>query len=258
VSTYVRIGNTSSRSMTVAVSVGRVGFGDDGKATVADQLDPFWAGRVHLGEAALTVPAGSYAEDRVAVSLPKIAAPDDYYLGLLVTPQATGPGAVKVITRLATLIDFDVPGPRHSLVRLRAVHVPRLVLGADLPVSAIVENTGRSFTTVWGEVHYHSLFGAEKVAEFPGRFVVAPGRQRMVAVTLHPGVGAGPVHVDSMVFYNRTPSAVAELSQTSMVWWIDPPYLPLVLTGIAAAGVAWRLGRRRPRRQQPAPALARP
>jgi hypothetical protein len=258
VSTFVRIGNGSSRSMTVTVSVGRVAFGDNGTATVSEQFDPFWAGRVHLAEGTVTVPAGSYVEDSLAVSFPKGTSPNDYYLGLLVTPRATGPGAVKVVTRLAALIDFDVPGARHAQVQLRAVHVPRLVLGNDLPVSVTVENTGRSFATVWGEIHYHSLFGAEKVSAFPGRFVVAPGRQRIVSVTVHPGVGAGPVRVDSIVFYNRTPSAVAELSQTAAVWWIDPPYLPLAPIGIAAAGLAWRLGRRRARRQQHAPVLAGP
>ncbi|HET9076767.1 MAG TPA: hypothetical protein VFN68_07535 [Acidimicrobiales bacterium] len=257
-STYVRVGNASSRPLTVAVSIGRVGFGDDGRATVSDQPDPSLAGRVHLGETTLTVPAGSYVQDPVAVSFPAGTAPDDYYLGLVVTPRATGSGAVKVVTRLAALIDLDVPGPRHSLIRLRGVHLPAWVLGGDVPVSMTVENAGRSFATVWGEIHYRSLFGAEKVAAFPGRFVVAPGRQRTLAVTVHPGLGAGPVHIDSIVFYNRTPSAVAEISRTATVWWIDPSYLPLIPFGIAAAGVAWRLGRRRARRQQMAPALARP
>lgn len=246
VGTAIRVGNSSGSPMHVVLAQGRVSFGDNGRATVSDGSDPLWPGRVQLATTELTVPAGGYRQIPITVSLPAGTAPDDYFLGLLVTPTPTGSGTVKVLTRLAALIDFEVPGPRHSDIRIIAQHVPGVLWGAQLTVRTVVANEASSFATVWGEVHYHSLWSGTHVVAFPGRYLIAPGHRRTLQASIRLGAGLGPVHIDSIVFYNATPHSVASQHRAATTWLINPPYLPAVPVALAAT-VIWLLARRRNR-----------
>lgn len=247
VHTTLRIGNTTAKPMAVEVSLGHVGFGNDGSATVGDRPDPAWAQRVTLGVRQTRVAAGSYVDDPVTVAMPSKAVPDDYFVGFLVSQMVTTPGSVDVVTRIAALLDLQVPGARHNEVRLTSLDMPSILTGSRMAVSAVVDNPGRTFVTVWGEVHLEPFGSPEQVVAFPGRYTIAPGRSRVLRVTADVGAGIGPVDVQGFVFFNTRPSTVAQLESTGSTWLLNPLYLPAIPLAaiVVGVGVWWRSRRRR-------------
>lgn len=253
VHTDLRIGNTSAQPMTVHVSVGGVRFGSDGSATVTDQPDPEWANRLTLATTSLVVPAASSVVDAVTALMPAHAAPNDYFVGFLVSRAVTRPGNVDVVTRIAALLDLQVPGPRHSQLRLVSVTMPSVLTGSRLRVTAVVYNPGRTFVTVWGEVHLSPFASATQIVTFPGRTTVAPGQTRTLQATADVGAGIGPVDAHTFVFFNTRPSTVAQLEGSGTAWLVNPPELPAVPMALLLAALAvWLRGRRRRRRSNTA------
>lgn len=58
-----------------------------------------------------------------------------------------------MVNRIGWFIVLDMPGPRNRALRISSMRAPRVVLGSRFTTTVVLENSGPSFVTTWGEVH---------------------------------------------------------------------------------------------------------
>lgn len=242
----LRIVNRGAEPLSVNISLRRITLGDDGRASVTDEADPVWASRVTIDLPSATVAPNSYVDDHVSFAVPADTAPDTYLVGFLVEPVVAA-GSVRVVNRIGSFIALDVPGPRNRALRIASMGAPRVVLGSGFTSTVVLENSGPSFVTTWGEVHAAPTVGAERATTFDqARFRIAPTHSRSLSFPARFAFPLGPVQVRTTFFFNQTDQTVVAVQASRTVWMLHPVYPAAAALG-AMAG-AWALLHRRRRR----------
>jgi len=252
--TLIRVVNPNDFAVTVVIRSRTLALGDNGKVSIGSGADPRWAGRVRFPRTPLRIPAQSYRNVPLSISVPHLS-PDLYFVGFLVTPVATGGGSITVVNQIGSFLTLDVPGPRLRLLTGH-LHLPTFVLGSEASGEMRVTNLGHASVTMWGENDTTSAPGGAFQQQRLGPSLLPVGRSRSIAVSGKPRWPVGIVTVTTRVTYpGRTAAETREIVLTRRVIVVSPWVLAALGGLIVLIAAAWWRRRRRPSRNQPASAL---
>lgn len=245
--TWLRIGNNGTSPLPVTIAPATVDLGNDGVTALEAAADPLFAGNIALSFTTATVPALSFTEIQVTITVPATLPPDTYVLGFLVTPNVSG-GAVQVLNQVGGLIVLDLPGSRDRRLEAAFLDPPLFLFTSDPSLTVRVRSLGRSALNFTSETTIDGIGEAipSDIRRFPQLLPATHYRDIKLDWRSPPGAGIYNVHV--RVAYHRTQAETTEQSLTHTVIILSPPALGIlaaVLIGITAAVVA--LLRRRKR-----------
>ncbi len=244
----VRVSNRGAEPLTVQVTPHAVDLLDDGETHFEEAADPMWAGAMTLSESELTVPAGSWRDVVVRVTIPATTPPDDYITGVLVAPVPAVDGPMRVVNAIGALIPISVMGDRVRSLELVDHALPPFVIGDQVTGTVRVKDTGTTLVSPWLEAGVVDCLRGSQVADLQihDQTRVGPGASRDLSYTWHAGVVAGKFRVPVRIFYNRDDNTSAELDLEEEVWLIHPAVLmgSAVLVAVLTAG-AVALSRRK-------------
>ncbi|MBV9354941.1 MAG: hypothetical protein JO023_05385, partial [Chloroflexi bacterium] len=189
----VRVTNRGLGPLTVRLEPRAVQLLDDGKTEFADTEDPLWAGHVTLSVDELTLAAGAGQDVSVQVAIPEDMPPDDYLLGLLVTPVPGTPTTMQVINSIGTLISIDVAGDRLRSLELVSHSLPPFVVGDQVTGTVRVKDTGTTLVSPWLEATAADALFGHQLADIQVRDQnrIGPGTSRDLSYTWNAGIVAG-------------------------------------------------------------------
>jgi hypothetical protein len=245
----VRVVNSGARALVVTLTERGVVLGDDGSARITVGPDPRWRNRVALPVKPFEVPARGYVTVPVTVRLPARISPDLYFVGFVVTPQATSVRGIAVVNQIGSFLTIDVPGPR--LRKLSAVLVaPNFVFGTSTYGTVRIRNVGHASAQLWGENDTTSSpGGGDPTQQRIDKSLLPVGTARSFIVT---GKPAWPIGVVTMkirlVYPYRDENGTTELLATKRVLVVSPFGLGAMLGALTVVALAW--GRRRRRRRR--------
>jgi hypothetical protein len=228
----VRVTNLGDADLRVRVETRGMDLLDDGATRVRDDVDPRWAGQVSIAQPEVVVPANGTATIPITVSIPSDTPPDDYLLGVEVTPQVVGDG-IRIVNSIAALLPISVQGDRIRSLELVDHNLPSIVIGDEVTGTVRIRNTGTTFAAAWLDARVdNALTGANTATvQLRGRTRLAPDTSRGLSYTWQSGLTAGRFRVPVHVFYNHSNASTAELLVEDDVWVIHPY---LLAAGIAA------------------------
>ena len=250
----IRIVNPAAEPVIVTFTSRPIELGDNGSATIGEGPDERWSNRVSFLTEPTIVPAQGYVNVTLRVDVPPLE-PDLYFIGFLVTPEATGTGQVHVINQIGSFVTVDVPGPRQRSLRAK-IHLPSIRLGSQVQGALEVHNTGTAVVRFWGEddattsafagTTQHPLRGIAAQRLEPAVLPVA--RTRSFAITGRSRWPIGYVSVAiRLTFPDQTEVATTDVIVTKRVLVVSV-WVPVVLGGLVLAALAWVLVRRRRRK----------
>lgn len=230
----IRVINPGSDPVRVTLSDRGAELGDNGSVHLQGAPDPKWAGRVTLPAGELTIPAQGYQTVNVQIHAPEVIDPDLYFVGLMVTPEATKAGSVQVVNQIGTLISLDVPGPRQQDLSASMDASP--VQFADKAAATLqVRNPGHSVLRFFGET------GTSDASHQPDRIdssILPVDRQRSLPVTAKAAWPIQMVTMDARLSYSdQTAAATTQKTATVDVLlvqpWVSIAAISALLLGIA-------------------------
>ncbi len=246
----VRIVNAGSAAIVVKMSQRAIVLSDDGRARIASAPDPRWRGRVTFPTRPFPIPARSYVGVPVTVRLPARISPDLYFIGFVVTPQASGVRGVTVINQIGSFLTIDVPGPRSR--ELSAVLVARnFVFGSRTQGTVRIRNIGHASAQFWGENDTTSSPGSGiPTQQRIDKSLLPVGTARSYTVSAGPSWPIGFVTMKVHIVYPyRDGSSTKELVATQRVLVANPVACAVMLVALTGGGLAWQWRRRRRRRR---------
>ncbi|MDQ6671863.1 MAG: hypothetical protein M3069_14185 [Chloroflexota bacterium] len=242
----VRVSNLGDTELRVRVEARGIDLLDDGAARVRDAEDPRWTGQVVIAQPEVVVPPHDMTTVPIVVAIPSDTPPDDYLLGISVTPQVVGDG-IRIVNSVGVLLPISVQGDRVRSLALVEHKLPLFLIGDEVTGTVRIRNTGTTFAAAWIEAHVdNELTGANTaMVQVRGRTRVAPDTSRMLSYTWQSGITAGRFRVPVHVFYNLSNSSTAELLAEEEIWVIHPLLLAsgaavLLLAAISALVVLRR------------------
>jgi hypothetical protein len=242
----VRVVNGGARTIVVTLTERGVVLGNDGSARMTVGPDPRWRNRVVLPVKPFPVPARSYVTVPVTVRLPARISPDLYFIGFVVTPQASGVRGIAVVNQIGSFVTIDVPGPR--LRKVSAVLVaPNFVFGTRMQGSVRIRNVGHASAQLWGENDTTSSpGGGVPTQQRIDKSLLPVETARSFTVTGKPAWPIGIVTMKIHLIYPyRDADATTELVATQRTLVVSPLGLAAILGALAVVALVWRLRRRR-------------
>lgn len=249
----IRIVNPSAEAVTVTITGRPIELGDNGSATIGDGADERWSNQLTFPTEPTTVPAQGFVNVTLRVDVPPLD-PDLYFIGFVVTPEATGAGHVRVINQIGSFVTVDVPGPRQRSLQAK-VHLPGFALGGQVRGSLEVRNTGTAVVRFWGEddATTSAFTGTARQpavglgAQRLDPAVLPVARTRSFAITGRPRWPIGYVRVAIRLTYpDQTEVATTDLVITKSVL-VMSTWVPVALGGLVLGALSWVLVRRRRR-----------
>lgn len=247
--TWLRIGNNGTESLPVSIAPATVDVGNDGVTRLEALADPLFAGNIVLSATSVTVPALSFTEIQVTITVPETLAPDIYILGFMVTPSVSG-GAVKVLNQVGALISLDLPGPRDQRLEAAFLDAPLFHVTSDPSLTVRVRSVGRSALQFTSETTIDGFGEATPSNIRRSPQLLPASRYRDVTLNWNSSLGVGIHNVHVRVVYHRTQAETTEQSLTRTVIVLSPPalgILAVVLLIIIAAVITLISWRRRSR-----------
>jgi hypothetical protein len=246
----VRVLNPGDAPVIVTVTGGAVQLGDDGTAAVVAQADPSWQDLVDFPLTPLIVPAHGFVDAPLTVHVPAHLSPDLYFVGFLVTPEATGVGNLHIINQVGSFVTLDVPGPRDRELSA-ALDGSRFVLGWQSQNSARVGNVGHAAVRYWAENDTTSFPGGGTPAQQRmDKSLVPVGNERSLIVVGKPAWPIGLVTMKVHIFYpGATEDATQEIVLTKRVLVVTP-FAVAALAALVVAVAFWLFRRLRRRHRQ--------
>jgi hypothetical protein len=244
--TLVRVVNPNNAPVNVTIAGRALSLGNNGKVTVGLGPDPRWQKLVRFPARELTIPAQSYLDVPLTIQVPRRLPPDLYFIGFLVTPIATEPGALQVINQIGSFVTIDVPGPRVR--KLSATFdVPSFVLASHVGGTLRIANTGRAAVRFWGENDTTSSPGGTFEQQRLDPSLLPTGTSRYVSVSGKPAWPVGIVTMTVHVTYpGRTEATTKELIFSKRILVVSPwVLLGLAILLATAFGIFWQARRRR-------------
>jgi hypothetical protein len=245
----VRVVNGGAHAIVVTLTERGVVLGNDGSARITVGPDPRWQNRVALPVKPFTIPARSYVTVPVTVRLPARISPDLYFIGFVVTPQASSVRGIAVVNQIGAFLTIDVPGPR--LRQISAVLIaPNLVFGTSTHGSVRIRNIGHASAQLWGENDTTSSPGGGiPTQQRIDKSLLPVGTARSFTVTGKPAWPIGIVTMKIHLIYPyRDANATTELVATQRILVVNPLALAATLGALTVVALAW--GRRRRRRRK--------
>ena len=234
----IRVVNPGVHAVTTTISPRSLSFGNNGKVELGTEPDPRWRGILDYPRTPLRIPARGYRDVRLRLHVPARLTPDLYFVGFVVTPQASSAGNIKVINQIGSFVTLDVLGPRLRQLEA-AFHVGSIVVGSRAHGSVWIGNTGRTAIRFWGETDTSSAPGGKPSEQRLDASLLPRGTSRTVAVS---GTPAWPIGVVTMtvrlVYPGRTEAATKQLVLTKRVLVVNPIAFGAGLLLLAAAAVA--------------------
>ena len=252
----VRVLNPGDAPVTVTISGGGVQLGDNGHVTIASTPDARWQGLVGFPSGPLTIAAQSYLNTTLTVRMPAQISPDLYFIGFLVTPEATTQGNIKIVNQIGSFVTVDVPGPRvrqltAGLTLEATLGGGRFVFGSQTEGTVRVRNVGQAQARFWGESDTTSAPGGTPHQQRIDKLLLPVGHTRSFKVTGKPAWPIGFVTIKVHIIYpDATEVATKELVLTKRVLVVNPIVLA-VLFAATGATLAWWLRRRRRKQRMP-------
>ena len=190
--------------------------------------------------------------------MPSRISADLYFVGFVVTPEASTPNGIAVVNQIGSFFTIDVPGARSR--RLSGVLVaPKFVLGSVAHGTVRVRNVGRASAQFWGENDTTASPGSDvPVQQRIDKQLLPIGASRSYAVS---GKSTWPIGIVSMkvhiVYPDRDGSSTTEIVATSRVLVADPIGCAAAIGVVIVVAMAWSVRRRRrPRRANGQPGAA--
>lgn len=245
----VRIVNAGSVPIVVTMSQRGVTLADDGKVRIASGPDPRWRGRVEFPSGRITIPPRGYVGVPVRVRLPNRISADLYFIGFVVTPEASSARGVAVVNQIGAFIVIDVPGPRSRELSALLV-APNFVFGSSVHGIVRVRNVGHASAQLWGENDTTSSPGSGiPKQERIEKSLIPVDTARSYTVS---GKSSWPIGIVTMrihlVYPDRDATTTRELVTTKRVVVANPIGCAAALGALTIALATWR--RRRRRRRQ--------
>ena len=243
-----RVINPNHAPVRVTITSRALSLGNNGKVTVGRGPDRRWQRFVHFPARRLTIPAQGYLDIPLSIRVPRRIEPDLYFIGFLVTPIASSPGAVQVINQIGSFVTIDVPGPRLRKLSA-AFDLPSFVLASDVHGTLRITNTGRAAVRFWGENDTTSSPGGELQQQRLDPSLLPRGTSRYISVSGKPAWPIGFVTMTVHVTYpGRSEATTKQLTFSKRVLVIHP-LVPIALgSAFLFAILLWWAGRRRRRR----------
>jgi hypothetical protein len=240
----LRVVNPGTAPVNVTISGRALEFADNGGVSLGSGPDP-WQGLVDFPAGPLLIPAQGYTNVLLSISIPAEIIPDMYFVGFVVTPEATGLGNVKVVNQIGSFVTLDVPGPRVR--RLEAVlSGPSFVLGSRTQATLHVRNVGQSAAQFWGESNTTSSFdGGTSHQQRIDKKLAPASHARSFVISGKPKWPMGFVTMTVQIIYpDHTDDSTTELNLSKRVLVINPiaPVSVLVIVFVLVA--AYLLKRR--------------
>lgn len=242
----VRVVNAGDAATVVTMSLRAVKLADDGQARISSDPDPQWRGRVDFPTRPITIAAHSYVGVPVKVRMPSHIRADLYFIGFVVTPEASSPHGVAVVNQIGSFFTIDVPGARSRTLSGVLV-APKFVFGTVAHGTVRVRNVGRASAQFWGENDTTASPGSDVPAQQRIDKQLLPiGAARSYTVS---GKSTWPIGIVTMkvhlVYPDRDGSSTTEILATSRVLVADPIPCAATLGAVIVVAVAWRRRRRR-------------
>ena len=199
----------------------------------------------------LTIPSRGYLDTALTVRMPTQISPDLYFIGFLVTPEATGAGNVKVVNRIGAFVTIDVPGPRARELRATLAG-SGLVFGSQTRDRLRVWNSGQAAVRFWGEADSTSSPGGGSAhQERLDKALLPIGRTRFFTVSGSPAWLVGFVTMKVHVVYpDNTEASTKELVVSKRALVVNPLALVAAFLVVVNLGGTWWVRRRRRMRPQ--------
>jgi hypothetical protein len=229
----LKVRNDSMHALAVTVVERSVRLENNGHAVLGIAPDSTFGERTSVTPARFFLAAGQERRVRIKVQVPSRLAPNDYFVGFLVSPVVTG-GQVRVLNDVGAFVILDVPGPRHQKLTATFVGLPSLSFSNGVSASIRVRSVGAAdadFTStieVSGFVTPHP-----RVVELPP-YLAPPGTDRTIPVHFSSWLGLGWYTVHATFVYNATNRRTAEavIAKTVIVvspyWFILPASIGLL------------------------------
>jgi len=245
--TLVRVVNPNDAPVTVTIASRALSLEDNGKVAVGAGPDPRWGKSVKFPTGQVTIRGQSYLDVPLTIRVPDRLTPDLYFVGFLVTPIPTTPGALQVINQIGSFVTVDVPGPRVRKLAA-SFQIGGLSFSTRAHGRLRIENTGRAAVRYWGEQDTNSSPGGSAEQERFDLSYLPTGRHRFRDVSAKPAWPVGMVTItEHLVYPGRTDASTKELIVTKRVLVINPIVpIALALMLLFAAWLVW--WRRRARR----------
>lgn len=235
----VRVSNLGDTELRVRVEARGIDLLDNGATRVRDVEDPRWTGQVTIAQPDVVVPPHDMTAVPIMVAIPLDTPPDDYLLGIAVTPQVVGDG-IRIVNSIAALLPISVQGDRVRSLDLIEHYLPAFVVGDEVTGTVRIKNTGTTFAAAWLEAQVdNELTGASTATvQVRGRTRVAPDTSRTLSYTWQSGITAGRFRVPVHVFYNLSNSSTTELLAEDEVWVIHPLLLAIGAAVLLLAAIS--------------------
>jgi hypothetical protein len=248
--TVITVGNPGPRAIDVQVSAAGVKLLNNGSTDfVAGQHDPVFGSHVTIAPSHLHLLSGHRATVRVTITAPTTVAPNDYFLGFLVTPIVNGP-SVAIVNQIGALVVVDVPGSRDERLAASYVGLPGLAWSSSASGFVQVRSVGRS-TVQFTTDSLLTGFPAPKPAvllEQPQALPAGLTRDEPIHVSSWLGIGWTTIH--TTLVYNLTNQRTGQVVLSKTVILINPIWLALPVALVAI--VVLLVGRRRRKRARSA------
>lgn len=240
----LRVANVGKKPIRVALSASQVKLMDNGRTQFLPQPDPLFAGSTRITPERVQLDAGESKGVKVQITAPKELRPDDYFLGILATPDVPA-GQIRTVNAVGALIVLSVPGDRKTGLAAEFVDLPGLVWAKDVNAVVRVRNTGKNslkFTTD-SQISGFVAPRPKDVREVP--HLLPRGLSRDVPVHWSSWLGIGRYTVRTVILYNKTSQSSAQVVLTRTVWVVSPWWLALPAAIIVVVVLlVWRRSRR--------------
>jgi hypothetical protein len=248
----ITVGNPGSQAIDAQVTAAGVKLLNNGSTDfVAGGHDPVFGSHVTIVPAHLHLPAGHRATVRLTINAPTNVAPNDYFLGFLVTPIVTGP-SVAIVNQIGALVVVNVPGSRDERLAASYVGLPGLAWSSSVSGFVQVRSVGRS-TVQFTTDSLLSGFPTPKPAvqlELPQALPAGLTRNEPIHVSSWLGVGWATIH--TTLVYNLTNQRTGQVVLSKTVVLVNPIWLALpVAVVVTVALLVRRRRRKRARKARP-------
>ena len=246
------VANVGDSPLKVAMTASQVKLLDDGQTQFLPTADPEFEGSMVITPQNLALKAGEAKDVRVRITAPKDVRPDDYYLGVLATPEVSS-GQIRTVNAVGALIVLSVPGDRSTSLTAEYVDLPTLSWSPTVDTVVRVTNTGKNSVRFTTEtvVSGFSSPAPSRIREKPRQ--LPAGLSRSVTATWKSKMGIGKYDLRTVILYNKSSQTSAQVVLTRTVYVVAPYWLAVPI-GIVVLVIVLlvRRSRRRARRRREA------
>ena len=202
----LKVRNDSSHSLAVTVVERSVRLENNGHEMLGIRPDATFGERTSVTPARLLLAVGQERTVRITVRAPSRLAPNDYFVGFLVSPVVTS-GNVRVLNDVGAFVVLDVPGPRQRKLTASFVGLPNFAFSSGVSGSIRVKSVGAAAAEFTSTIEYSGFVSPHpRAVELPPE-LAPPGTYRTIPVHVSSWLGSRLVHRSCHLRVQRNESA---------------------------------------------------